>query len=99
MGHISDILDNLQSNTPSNWRKCAVERILNKEVRKVSVPITLDILDSMNSQGITAEHMSHDLDIPLDELRLYLSGNVAYPLDILTKIYQYLKIVHNQEEN
>lgn len=99
MGHISDILDTLQSNTPSNWRKHAVERISNKEVRKVSVPITLDILDSMNSQGITAEHMSHDLDIPLDELRLYLSGNVVYPLDILTKIYQYLKIVHNQEEN
>lgn len=99
MGHISDILDNLQSNTPSNWRKSAVERILNKEVRRVSVPITLGILDSMNSQGITAEHMSHDLDIPLDELRLYLSGNVVYPLDILTKIYQYLKIVHNQEEN
>ena len=99
MGHISDILDNLQSNTPSNWRKSAVERILNKEVRRVSVPITLGILDSMNSQGITAEHMSHDLDIPLDELRLYLSGNIVYPLDILTKIYQYLKIVHNQEEN
>lgn len=99
MGHISDILDNLQSKTPSNWRKCAVERILNKEVRKASVPITLDILDSMNSQGITAEHMSHDLDIPLDEIRLYLSGNVVYPSDILTKIYQYLKIVHNQEEN
>lgn len=93
MNNIREILEQHKSESPSNWLKQAKERMLrDKEEKKVTVEITLTILERMSELSITAEHMSRDLGIDLEDLRVYLSGKKAYPSSMLQAMLDYLKL-------
>ena len=93
MNNIREILEQHKSETPSNWLKHAKERKLrDKEEKRETVEITLTILDRMNELSITAEHMSRDLGIDLEDLRVYLSAKRAYPSSVLQAMLDYLNL-------
>ena len=92
MGKVSDILDRLCSQTASKWREMTKYRREHKSETHKYVQVALMILDKMSELRLTAEHVSNDADIPLEELRDIVSGK--YPISELNKkkLSTYLKI-------
>ena len=75
MNTVTEKLKKLCGNNQSEWRKKAEWRNENRFWLKKSGMIALSILNIMEKKGISKESLAKSLNISIDDLHKYLSGN------------------------
>ena len=92
-------LETLSSATPSNWRKEAGQRQLDKEWLRYSQMIAMKMLDRMEELGLTQKMLAGRMGCSQQYVSKVLRGRENLSLETLCKIENALnlQIVHEPE--
>ena len=99
MDSTSKRLERFSSFTPSNWRKEAEERQVNKEWLRYSQMIVMKMLDRMEELGLTQKMLAERMGCSQQYVSKVLRGRENLSLETLCKIENALnlQIIHEQE--
>lgn len=99
MDSTSKKLERFSSLTPSNWRKEAEERQVNKEWLRYSQMIVMKMLDRMEELGLTQKMLAERMGCSQQYVSKVLRGRENLSLETLCKIENALnlQIIHEQE--
>jgi antitoxin component HigA of HigAB toxin-antitoxin module len=75
-----------QSATPSRWREAALERKANKEWLRYSQHIAMQMLDKMESVGMTQKRLAEIMGCSQQYVSKILKGRENLSLETLSKI-------------
>jgi antitoxin component HigA of HigAB toxin-antitoxin module len=75
-----------QSATPSRWREAALERKANKEWLRYSQHIAMQMLDKMESVGMTQKRLAEIMGCSQQYVSKILKGKENLSLETLSKI-------------
>ena len=92
-------LERFSSLTPSNWRKEAEERQVNKEWLRYSQMIAMKMLDRMEELGLTQKMLAERMGCSQQYVSKVLRGRENLSLETLCKIENALnlQIIHELE--
>jgi len=75
MNTTAERLRKFQSSTPSQWRQQAEARLANQDERRKARKVATQMLDAMETQGITELVLAERLGISTAELSSFLKGH------------------------
>jgi len=75
MNTTAERLRKFQSSTPSQWRQQAEARLANQDERRKARKVAMQMLDAMETQGITEPVLAERLGISTTELSSFLKGH------------------------
>lgn len=75
MSTTAERLRKFQSSTPSRWRQQAEDRLANQDERRKARKVATQMLDAMETLGITEPVLAERLGISTTELSSFLKGH------------------------